>query len=302
MSHKDAILFNEALSDEIEAVNAIYGTDVVTNIQASISTDLIKHGVDNILLRPPSQSISFLLSFSHDYPSSCPRVNGTQSIGPLAKGEGHHAVTVLQDTLKKVWTPGAVCLFDLVEEVGLLLRDDAIESSEQAAAEMSEPDAPGYEAKLTKQQAEAVAPSDLVPNWIISEPVTEKKSVFVARCARVTAKSEAESYLTVLLSTNKKVAAATHNVTAWRIQNTETAVSIQDCDDDGETAAGGRLLHLIQLMDVWNVVLVVSRWYGGVKLGPDRFRLISQVARDALVKGGFVRMEDEKSGKKKIKK
>ena len=300
MPHKDATVFNEALGEEIEAVNAIYGTDVVT--KASSSSDLIKNSVDNILLRPPSQSVSFLLSFNHDYPSSCPQVNGTQSTGHLAKGEGHRAVSVVQDILRKVWTPGAVCLFDLVEEVAPLLQDDTIESSEQAAAEKSEPHSSEHEANLTKQQAEAVATSHLVPNWIISEPFTEKKSVFVARCARVTDKAEATSFLTDLLSTKKKVAAATHNITAWRIQNTETGVTIQDCDDDGETAAGGRLLHLMQLMDVWNVVLIVTRWYGGVKLGPDRFRLINQAAREALVKGEFVKTEEEKSSKKRSKK
>ena len=67
-------------------------------------------------------------------------------------------------------------------------------------------------------------------------------------------------------------------------------------------------MHLMQLMDVWNVVVVVTRWYGGTKLGPDRFRIINSVARDALVKGGFVKTEDnkahekEKGGKRKGKK
>lgn len=45
---------------------------------------------------------------------------------------------------------------------------------------------------------------------------------------------------------------------------------MQDNDDDGEAAAGGRIAHLMQLMEVVNVLVVVSRWYGGVKLGPDR--------------------------------
>lgn len=35
---------------------------------------------------------------------------------------------------------------------------------------------------------------------------------------------------------------------------------MQDCDDDGESAAGGRLLHLLQVADAKNVVVVVSRW------------------------------------------
>lgn len=62
----------------------------------------------------------------------------------------------------------------------------------------------------------------------------------------------------------------------------------QDCDDDGENAAGGRLLHLLELLDVKNVVVVVSRWYGGIQLGPKRFKIINNVARRALEENGFI--------------
>jgi putative IMPACT (imprinted ancient) family translation regulator len=68
-------------------------------------------------------------------------------------------------------------------------------------------------------------------------------------------------------------------------------ISFQDCDDDGETAAGGRVLHLMQLMDIWNVMVVITRWYGGHQLGPKRFSIMNAVARDAFVKGNFVKEE-----------
>lgn len=48
---------------------------------------------------------------------------------------------------------------------------------------------------------------------------------------------------------------------------------LQDYDDDGEAAAGGRLLHLLQMTDARNVCVVVSRWYGGILLGPSRFAI-----------------------------
>lgn len=35
---------------------------------------------------------------------------------------------------------------------------------------------------------------------------------------------------------------------------------VKDCDDDGEAAAGGRLLHLLQMVDARDVCVVVSRW------------------------------------------
>jgi putative IMPACT (imprinted ancient) family translation regulator len=87
-------------------------------------------------------------------------------------------------------------------------------------------------------------------------------------------------------------------MTAWRIKGANDT-SYQDCDDDGETAAGSRMLHLMQLMDVWNVMVLVTRWYGGVKLGPDRFRIINTVAREALLLGGFAKDGDvKKKGKR----
>ena len=40
-----------------------------------------------------------------------------------------------------------------------------------------------------------------------------------------------------------------------------------DCDDDGETAAGGRLGEILRIMGVCGIAVIVTRWYGGTKLG-----------------------------------
>mmetsp|Transcript_5484 Transcript_5484/g.11567 ORF Transcript_5484/g.11567 Transcript_5484/m.11567 type:complete len:81 (-) Transcript_5484:80-322(-) len=37
-----------------------------------------------------------------------------------------------------------------------------------------------------------------------------------------------------------------------------------------------------QVMNVLNVAVVVTRWFGGIHLGPDRFKHISNAARDVL--------------------
>lgn len=63
---------------------------------------------------------------------------------------------------------------------------------------------------------------------------------------------------------------------------TPTIVLKHDNDDDGEDAAGGRLAHLLDIRDEDGVLVVVSRWYGGTQLGPRRFALINNVARDVL--------------------
>lgn len=46
---------------------------------------------------------------------------------------------------------------------------------------------------------------------------------------------------------NKKIANATHNMYAYRFLADGAAHVTQDCDDDGEDHAGGRLLHLLQV-------------------------------------------------------
>ena len=62
----------------------------------------------------------------------------------------------------------------------------------------------------------------------------------------------------------------------------------QDFDDDGETAAGMRLLKLLQIVNASNVVVVVSRWYGGTLLGPCRFQYITNAARSLLDECGYI--------------
>ena len=57
---------------------------------------------------------------------------------------------------------------------------------------------------------------------------------------------------------------------------------------DGETAAGSRLAHLLDIVQAEGVVVVVSRWYGGIQLGPDRFKHINNVARALLESTGAI--------------
>lgn len=344
MNTSDQPLQNEDLAEEIDAINAIYepSTITLTSTTSTTSSDT-NAGTDSasnlpisttiILQIPDHPHISFLLGFDDEYPSTPPRVLGPASTG--SRGEGKKWVDILSESAAGVWAAGSVCLYDLIVEAGE--RFDQIKATKHEEQEESEQVVSA--GKSTEAVTTATAPVansagagagtgvdavqsllgslglDSPPDWIMSDPISEKKSVFVARVASVQSKEQAEKYLDHLLATEKKVASATHNITAWRIRqrqqrkveglgsNNANAV-VQDFDDDGESAAGGRLLHLMQLMDVRDVVVVVTRWYGGVKLGPDRFRLINAAARDALVKGRFDKAESTEGpgkGKKKGK-
>jgi len=45
---------------------------------------------------------------------------------------------------------------------------------------------------------------------------------------------------------------------------------------------------LLELCHVENVLVVVSRWFGGELLGAARFKWIASVAKDGLVQAGLV--------------
>ncbi|GAD93569.1 impact family protein [Paecilomyces variotii No. 5] len=333
-------LQNSDLAEEIEAINAIYEptTVTLTSTSSAASTSTSTSTLDladanassavttTVTLQIPNHPhLSFVIGFDAKYPETAPRVIGTASTS--SRGEGKIAVDVLEDIVRRIHQPGLVCLFDVIneaveafEELNIGGNREEQNGAEKAAEETTaagdnELDhVAGDVAKLSLREAFGL---ESPPDWVFSDVITEKKSVFVGRAAHVTSLEQAQAYLDHLLATDKKVAAATHNISAWRIRQKKASAGgkgdssstgetiIQDCDDDGETAAGGRLLHLMQLMDVWDVVVVVSRWYGGIKLGPDRFRIINAAGRDALVKGGFGKGEGSSAnekGKKKGKK
>lgn len=71
---------------------------------------------------------------------------------------------------------------------------------------------------------------------------------------------------------------------AYRASNPTCAGS----DDGGESGSGERLERLLEMRcPNANVMVVVLRWYGGIKLGSDRWKYISRVAKEALDSGGF---------------
>lgn len=273
------------LANEVEAINSIYGESTLQTTEE----------INTYILHLPNQDSALRIEFPPDYPDAPPAILGTQTSGEHSrKGAAADIAKSVRDAVGRLWRPGEVCLFDVIEECAssviaeeqILVQDELIDNVEVSAS-------------LIKENS---AEDSDTPSWTLSDVVVEMKSVFVARCASVSSSEQARKYLQHLLDSDKKVAKATHNITAHRIKG-DNGITFQDCDDDGETAAGGRLLHLLQLMDIWDVMVVVTRWYGGQKLGPARFGIINGAAREALAKAGYVEQEpstiaQRKKGKK----
>lgn len=278
---------SEELVDEIEAINSIYGDGSL--VQAGENSDIY-------ILTLPEETVSLRLQFPPDYPAVPPSVISTNSSGGR-RGEAARDLEIFRNALGNVYQPGQVCLFDAVEELKRLQEEAGLNrepTPDEDEAEDGKEDGTSRFRGAADPAGDDLGPE---PPWVLSDPAIELKSVFVARCAAAVASpDQAARYVEHLLASDKRVRGATHNITAWRIRG-PNGTSFQDCDDDGETAAGGRLLHLMQLMDLWDCMVVVTRWYGGQKLGPRRFALINTVARDAFIKAGLV--DDAPAGKKK---
>ena len=109
----------------------------------------------------------------------------------------------------------------------------------------------------------------------------------IAHVCEVTCIEHVQWALAELLFNDKKVAKATHNMFAYRFHGDDSTL-VHDNDDDGEKGSGAKLSSLLELSGAQNVLVVVSRWYGGQQLGPARFKWIAAVARTGLVQGGFI--------------
>jgi len=199
------------------------------------------------------------------------------------------------------WTPGVVCVFDGLQSVlEIVVRwyEQKVESKKAGEAlrgqTHSHPRSPELiEKPETDDSASTPVSLDTQPvalpegiRLFEAEPVLDRKSAFVGRACRISDPAQVPQILTFLIS-DRRIAKATHPIiNAWRCQVGN--ILYQDNDDDGESAAGGRLAHLLQILDVKDVLVVVTRYFGGTLLGADRFKHINQAARDALELGGLI--------------
>lgn len=98
----------------------------------------------------------------------------------------------------------------------------------------------------------------------VQTEIVEKKSKFMAHLFPVESVEEAEN---VIKEAKKKYHDARHNCTAYRIVKEEQL--IEKSNDDGEPSgtAGAPMLNILQKNALCNVVVIVTRYFGGILLG-----------------------------------
>ena len=98
---------------------------------------------------------------------------------------------------------------------------------------------------------------------IFSAEYEIKKSVFIAHVKHVETEESAREFVQ---SIRKKYFDATHNCSAWILGELG---NIQKSNDDGEPSgtAGNPILDTIKKHELTNTAVVVTRYFGGIKLG-----------------------------------
>lgn len=102
-----------------------------------------------------------------------------------------------------------------------------------------------------------------IKNQIETEIVV-KKSKFIANFIKVTSKEQVEEEIKKI---KKKYFDARHNCIAYRVLENETIR--ERFSDDGEPSgtAGSPMLNILQKNNFANVLIVVTRYFGGILLG-----------------------------------
>lgn len=102
-----------------------------------------------------------------------------------------------------------------------------------------------------------------IKNDIQSEIVI-KKSKFIANLIKINSKEDAE---TKIKEIKKKYFDARHNCIAYRVLENEKI--IERFSDDGEPSgtAGQPMLNIFQKNNLINVLVIVTRYFGGILLG-----------------------------------
>lgn len=148
---------------------------------------------------------------------------------------------------------------------------------------------PSTASTLKHEESDPAQPdsaSTTSPNtWSTSPSVSLKDSTFIARATNISDPAQRPKLLKSLFDAHPGLRSASHNVWAYRIRPSESTTSTHMRElshDDGETGAGALLLRILGETNSVDTLVVMTRWFGGVMLGPDRWRLMRNVVTSSL--------------------
>lgn len=121
-----------------------------------------------------------------------------------------------------------------------------------------------------------------------SKEILIQKSKFIGYVKRAETEQEAQEFINEI---KKKHHDATHNCSAYLIGEND---EIQKANDDGEPSgtAGVPMLEVLKKQQLKDTVVVVTRYFGGVKLGAGGLiRAYGSTTSEAIKKTGVVKRQ-----------
>ncbi len=98
----------------------------------------------------------------------------------------------------------------------------------------------------------------------LQEEIVEKKSKFIATLFYVQNEEQAQE---IIKSVKKQYFDARHNCFAYRIMSENILTERQSDDGEPSGTAGGPLLNILAKNNLCNVLVIVTRYFGGILLG-----------------------------------
>ncbi len=119
-----------------------------------------------------------------------------------------------------------------------------------------------------------------------SSEVIEKKSKFIANLYHVQTEQEAEE---IIQKIRKKYYDAKHHCYAYSIMEANGIVNKMSDDGEPSGTAGSPMLTILQKQELRNVLIVVTRYFGGILLGTGGLvRAYSEATLQAIQKAELV--------------
>lgn len=116
--------------------------------------------------------------------------------------------------------------------------------------------------------------------------LVEKKSKFIANIFYVSTIEEAED---VLEQIRKKYHDARHNCYAYRVLSGENVIDRSSDDGEPSGTAGAPMLNILKKENLCNILVVVTRYFGGILLGTGGLvRAYSQSTQEVIEKSNII--------------
>ncbi|EUC66051.1 thiamin biosynthesis protein [Rhizoctonia solani AG-3 Rhs1AP] len=205
----------------------------------------------------------------------------SNSSGINSKTNGHEEQTQSARSLSALapeFVPGSGSTSPVIAKSNGLVQSELPFSSQSTSKTQS---------RQASKDSEASSPSKSIIRPVFkSEPLQIKDSTFQARLFSLESPAQTPKILAYM---RRQYPDFQHHMSAWRYLmlkpgmtglEGENAFAVeQGWDDDGEKRGGSAIIDVIEKMGLCDVVVVVSRRFGGTLLGPARFAHIADCTR-----------------------